>query len=142
MTKKEIKAKVRERDGYKCVDCGLTQDAHIAARGRRLHVHRVSSGSEYTTGGCVTVCLDCHAKRHSNAYTGIPVRMRCRRSLLLSLPISHELKDAIGEAAEEAGLAMNEWVARLIAEHFGRPDFAVIPRKPYGRPRKLSGAAS
>ena len=58
-------------------------------------------------------------------------------SVVLSLPISEELKTAIGEAAEEAGLSMNEWVAKLVAEHLGRPELGAIPRKPFGRPRKL-----
>jgi hypothetical protein len=70
----------------------------------------------------------------------VPRRNGVKPATTLSLPISHELKDAVGEAAEQAGLAMNEWVAKLLAEHFGRPELAAIPRKPFGRPRKLAEA--
>lgn len=56
-----IKESIRERDGYRCVDCGRTQ------RGRRLDVHRLVPGrlgGEYTAKNCVTLCRRCHRKRH------------------------------------------------------------------------------
>lgn len=59
-----------------------------------------------------------------------------RPAAFLNLPIHPELKELIGQAADEDGLAMNEWIAKLAAEHLGRPDLAQIPRKPFGRPRK------
>lgn len=133
MTTKEIKAMVRARDGFKCVDCGATRSVGKRAT---LHTHRLTPGSEYTIDGCVTLCHDCHGKRHSNASTGTPDRVRSSPAVLVSLPISHELKEAIGAAADAAGMAMNEWIAELVAKHFGRPELAEIPRKPFGRPRK------
>ncbi len=67
----------------------------------------------------------------------IPRRNGVKPAVILSLPISPELKDLIGQAADEAGLAMNEWMAKLAAEHLGHPELAEIPRKPLGRPRIL-----
>jgi hypothetical protein len=58
------------------------------------------------------------------------------KTTLLSLPVSPELKEAIGQAADAEGLAMNELVARILADHLRRPELAAIPRKPMGRPRK------
>lgn len=58
-------------------------------------------------------------------------------AVILSLPISQDLKTAIGEAADEAGLTMNEWIAMIAAEYLERPELAAIPRKSLGRPRKL-----
>lgn len=59
-----VKAAVRERDGYKCVDCGKTSEQAIEETGRELHVHRLEPGSEYALIGCVTVCKKCHGIRH------------------------------------------------------------------------------
>ena len=53
-----------------------------------------------------------------------------------TIRLSQELKDEIGRAADEAGLPMNEYIARVLAEHLGQPSLAAIPRKPSGRPRK------
>ncbi len=62
-----IKEQVRERDGHECVDCGKTQEEHIAERGKILHVHRLKPGSKYTVRGCVTTCVPCHGARHRPA---------------------------------------------------------------------------
>ena len=58
-----------------------------------------------------------------------------RPSAVLHLPLDAELKELIGQKAEEMSLAMNEWVAQVTAERLDRPDLAKVPRKPYGRPR-------
>jgi hypothetical protein len=47
-----------------------------------------------------------------------------------------ELKNLVGRAADEAGIPLSEMVVRILAEHFKRPDLAIVPRKIGGRPRK------
>lgn len=64
-----------------------------------------------------------------------PRRRTVRPAAILTLPIDPRLKEAIGKAADEAGLSMNEWVAQLAAEALGVPEYAEIPRKTFGRPR-------
>lgn len=59
MSDATVKDAVRQRDGYRCVDCGKARE------GRALDVHRLVPGSAYTLEGCVTVCRGCHRKRHS-----------------------------------------------------------------------------
>ncbi|MDE2107353.1 MAG: hypothetical protein KGL39_59710 [Patescibacteria group bacterium] len=50
------------------------------------------------------------------------------------------LKEAAGKAADEARLPLNEYVARVLAEHLGTPQLGSIPRKSFGRPRKSTEA--
>lgn len=53
----------------------------------------------------------------------------------------NELKHLAGESADVQGIPLSEFVVRLLARHFRRPDLAIIPRKRMGRPRKeLAGA--
>lgn len=63
MTETEVKNAVRCRDGYRCVECGMTQAQHLADRGRQLEVHRVVPDAPYTVEGTVTLCKPCHAKK-------------------------------------------------------------------------------
>lgn len=56
----EIKAAVRERDGQRCTECGLTASQHKFLFRRTLDVHRKVPGSRYTVDGCVTLCQQCH----------------------------------------------------------------------------------
>ncbi len=56
----DIKALVRKRDGMKCTECGMTNDAHIAKYGKSLDVHRLSPGRKYTVQGCISLCQSCH----------------------------------------------------------------------------------
>lgn len=59
----------------------------------------------------------------------------------LQIPVHPDLKKAVGAAAEEADLPMNEWIAQVLANHLGHPELAAIPRKRYGRPRKEPASA-
>lgn len=58
-----IKAAVRERDGYCCTECGLSNDEHFARHGKSLHVHRKKPGSRYSLRGCVSLCFACHGPK-------------------------------------------------------------------------------
>lgn len=54
--------------------------------------------------------------------------------MTINIKLSEELVRAIDAAAGE--LARNEYMARVMAEHLGRPELAEIPRKRMGRPRR------
>lgn len=58
----DIKHAVRERDGFRCTGCGLSNEDNIARTGRQLQVHRLTPGSLYSVepGVCVTLCTKCH----------------------------------------------------------------------------------
>ncbi len=65
-----IKARVRRRDGNRCVVCRIDEQTHEKRYGQILDVHRIVPGSDYSTepGVCVTLCKVCHdaleRKRH------------------------------------------------------------------------------
>lgn len=60
----KIKRAVRQRDGFRCTSCGITNAAYIAKCGRNLDVHRVVPGSRYSIepGVCITTCRACHSR--------------------------------------------------------------------------------
>lgn len=74
-TEIDIKAAVRKRDGFRCVDCGISQSRYKKSRGGQLDVHRLDPGSVYYMGGCITLCRTCHRKRHKEVGKE-PVRFR------------------------------------------------------------------
>jgi 5-methylcytosine-specific restriction endonuclease McrA len=100
-----IKESVRKRDGYKCVDCGMTQGevSRIKSAERwdrwrthinphavqtysllfKLDVHRLVPGGPYALENCVTVCRKCHARRHREMsnYQKPWVRKKLRKAL-------------------------------------------------------------
>lgn len=59
----------------------------------------------------------------------------------LKVDIPAKLKKIIGEKADEAGVPMNDYVAKVFAELYEEPGLGVIRRKPVGRPRKKISAA-
>jgi len=58
-----IKSAVRERDGFRCTKCKMTNNEHLSLYGRQLDVHRNVPGSLYSVEGCSTICKRCHGKQ-------------------------------------------------------------------------------
>lgn len=68
--------KVRERDGFECQGCGLTESEHVEEHGTELHVHHIKPFRTFDSreeanklSNLVTLCLSCHRK-----YEGIPLK--------------------------------------------------------------------
>lgn len=72
MKVRDIKAAVRERDGFCCVECGMTAADHLARYGKTLQVHRLSPGKPYSIDGCVALCIPCHAPKPRSPYGTFP----------------------------------------------------------------------
>lgn len=136
-----IREQVRERDGRRCVDCGMTSEQSVEVYGKELDVHRLVRGSAYTLAGCVTVCRSCHSKRHQKPATKKAVKVT------LATAFHDRLREAarlVGAGATVSGIVEGgaaEEVARLEAEHNGGRPFADAdpgykpPRSPKkGRP--------
>ena len=55
---------VLERDGYRCVDCGMTDAEHKAAYSRPITVdHKDKNRRNNTMGNLQTLCLRCHGSK-------------------------------------------------------------------------------
>lgn len=65
--------KARERDGYQCRHCGMTDEKHKEEYGRELHVHHIERFNDFDLGdpfhdypgandldNLVTLCRGCH----------------------------------------------------------------------------------
>ena len=61
-------------------------------------------------------------------------------AVVTQVPASPEWKRVAGQAADEEGLPLSEFIVRVVADYLGRPDLAVVPRKKPGRPRKDQAA--
>lgn len=66
-----FKEAVRNRDGRRCTECGITEkkfaranaNSKVSMSKRRLEVHRIIPDGDYTFRNCVTLCIGCHAKK-------------------------------------------------------------------------------
>jgi hypothetical protein len=67
MSDVDVKASVRERDGFKCQDCGMTNEQHNERYGKQLDVHRLIPGCAYSVALCVTLCRACHSTKPKQA---------------------------------------------------------------------------
>lgn len=59
-----IKAKVLERDRHKCVQCSST--AHLNTH----HIRPLSKGGRTIMSNLITLCEDCHSRRHRHLHKG------------------------------------------------------------------------
>ncbi len=78
MTEQQIKAAVRKRDGFRCTQCGITNEEHLELQGKQLEVHRFKRNGQYSVSDeCATLCRRCHAKRRNNSHgrTVVSVKM-------------------------------------------------------------------
>jgi hypothetical protein len=109
MTMNEFAVKnfVRARDGYKCVDCGMTADEHKRNTGRTLDVHRMTQGSKYTVDDCVTLCRSCHAKKPTSPR---PTQTWQR----FSVHFSDEQHAGLMEIRASSGLMFSELIRRAV----------------------------
>jgi hypothetical protein len=58
-----LKEKVRERDGYECVKCGMPQEHHRKQFGQALHIHHKDSNKRNNEmDNLVTLCARCHGE--------------------------------------------------------------------------------
>src|ERR1043166_7209937 len=110
----EIKEAVRARVGYRCTECGLSNDQHIADYGQALHVHRVFPGGQYSLarGFCVTLCRVCHGgKEKSPPGTNTSYFMvRVPAPLATALDILVERN--VSDRTEEVKRAVREYLER------------------------------
>jgi len=90
----EIKALVRYRDGYRCVECSLSAREHVRLTKKTLEVHRVVPGSRYTVKGCVTLCRKCHDKMPSRE-PGAPDFASSDGRVIITLQVVPELAAAL-----------------------------------------------
>lgn len=99
MTEHQIKAAVRKRDNFRCVECGFTNDQNKFFFKKQLEVHRKDPGAPYSIEGCVTLCRLCHAQKGKS-----PLRFKwtkkkdypCQTSIPLDLKTIVALVDASG----------------------------------------------
>lgn len=107
-----IKAAVRARDGYKCRDCGMTNEEHIAKYKRKLNVHRLLPGSTYRVGLCVTLCQDCHKKKPKSLSDAVFYDYSDIRLFLVNLydPGEKYIFDGITEIASRSGKEFSDVV--------------------------------
>jgi DNA-binding XRE family transcriptional regulator len=121
----ETKSTVRHRDGMRCTECGITNEAHVALHGRSLEVHRVSPGSAYTLDGCVTLCRACHNPKPKSPHGVFGT----------GLPVARELLVKVKAVVRATGQSPADYIAGLLAPAV-ETDLANLPPQP-PRPHRL-----
>jgi len=112
-----VKKAVRDRDGQKCRDCGMTKEAHIEKYGKQLEVHRLQAGSPYTLEGCITLCFTCHDKRRCATPRYLPspgeeVLPEQMHRVFVFLPRQAYLASLM--SSSKAGLSLREWMTGAV----------------------------
>lgn len=61
---KGLRPAVLERDGYKCVECGMTDEAHKVKWGRPITIdHKDRNRQNNSLENLRTMCLSCHGRK-------------------------------------------------------------------------------
>lgn len=128
-----IKEQVRERDGYRCVECGMTQEMHVIKHGRVLDVHRTTPGSYYTLEGCETLCRPCHRlkprrKRGQIEHVDVTPQNICVR-------IDSNLLKELKHFAKSRGETIKSVIEQALTRHMDNPPpYYVMPPLPKRHP--------
>jgi len=76
------KQKIRARDGFRCVDCGLSQKNHKEKHDERLHVHHLTKAREIDDAdirnspeNLITLCRDCHRRWEKIASADVDLKI-------------------------------------------------------------------
>lgn len=122
-----VKADVRERDGYKCRDCGMTAEEHQNTYGRALNVHRLIPGIIYQAHSCITLCEECHRTKPRN--TGDAFWAKDLRWFGFNL---YDEGDAalfrqLAHHAERGNVSASAYLTRILRQHFETlpPDYQI-----------------
>jgi hypothetical protein len=110
-----IKATVRDRDGHRCTQCGMTARRHRRRYGRTLHVHRLLPGGPYTLEGCVTLCVRCHGDKPKSPVGSVPSQCQHPR---LAFHLPADFLAFIDSVAEELGRTRTTEVVRRLKEAY------------------------
>lgn len=92
MAEAKIKKAIRDRDGRKCVKCGLSERAHKRRYGQSLHVHRLVEGGEYSLENGQSLCLPCHHAVHGRTFTWRPKEKTRKITVTLPAKVLEDLK--------------------------------------------------
>jgi hypothetical protein len=120
MTEADIKAAVRERDGFKCRDCGKTNKKSIKGTGRSLQVHRLLPGTEYDEKWCVTLCQQCHARKPRTIDQLFFLPSKETGVLLLGFnlydPSARNIISSLEHVAKRRGMTCSELMDKVLAD--------------------------
>lgn len=125
-----VKELVRERDGYACTKCGMTDEQHRATYNQTLQVHRVVPGSDYSLAGCVTVCQVCHGPLPRRPRSGVKKAQRPGvTGVYVELPDEQVAAlDALIERLPLGGRA--DHIRLALARHLAAPPSVHVPEVP------------
>lgn len=60
----KLKKQIKERDNYKCIDCGVSEE-QLKSEHRRMAIHHLDLNKQnLEISNLISVCYPCHAKRH------------------------------------------------------------------------------
>ncbi len=102
MNEFNVKNAVRNRDGRKCVDCGMTEKEHRKKTGRTLDVHRLVPDSVYAVDGCIALCMVCHKARHGQEFSFDDFQKSTKRKVSVwKLRIPDNIKKLLQQSAQK-----------------------------------------
>lgn len=69
----EIREDARKRDGYRCAECGITEEEHYILKRQPLQVHHIlpyKQCKKHELDNLITLCPSCHSKADGNLQGG------------------------------------------------------------------------
>src|SRR5262249_32038737 len=123
-----LKEQVRQRDGYCCTLCGMTNKEHRKRVGKGLGVSRTLPDGDWTLENCATVCTWC--RPHSPRYlTPHVFRLENGKGMFL-LQGSQQWFDHISAAAESMGLTLASFIRVAVNKGLEQMDAEQPPPPP------------
>lgn len=107
-----LREAVLQRDGYRCVECGMTAEEHLKKWGRPITIHHKNKNhKDNRLENMETLCLSCHGKKDISPHLIEPKVVKYKKQIIWLRALGFTIED-IADYFNFSPAAIWKWLKR------------------------------